>query len=135
MNISSKKILSLFILLTIFLIPSFALGFELTNIDELNDSSLSERSVSFIIRDVMNWLLVLITILSVISFIISGIFFIFGGNNSNQIETAKNWLVYSIIGIVVSLSGYVVINLIYDLSSADMTYQAPPQIEETTEEE
>jgi amino acid transporter len=62
----------------------------------------------------MEWLLIIITVLAVIGFIISGILFI-TASGSGGAEKAKGWLTYSIIGIIVALIGYIVVQLVANL--------------------
>jgi flagellar basal body-associated protein FliL len=57
------------------------------------------------------WLLLILTVIAVIGFIISGFMFIIGDTSGDK-EKAKSWLTYSIIGVIVALIGYIVINLI-----------------------
>jgi hypothetical protein len=122
MNVFTKKFLSFLLIVGFFLTPTIAFSFswDITEIKELEDSKLSNESIQHITKNLMLWLLSLITILSVISFIVSGVYFILGGA-SGQLEVAKNWLKYSIIGLIVALSGYIIINLVYDLSKANIT--------------
>lgn len=125
MNTTTKKILSLTFLITILSIPVFVNSainpYELDNISEIQNTGLSKRSIYNITSALMNWSLGIITFLAVISFVISGIYFITAGANSQRAETAKDWLIYSIIGIVVALIGYIVINLIDNLIKANNT--------------
>lgn len=58
------------------------------------------------------WLLMMFTILAVLAFVISGIMFLTAGANSNNAQRAKDMVTYSIIGIVIGLSGYIIIALI-----------------------
>lgn len=61
------------------------------------------------------WLTYILTIIAVLAFVISGIMFLTSGGNSEQTGRAKEFVKYSIIGIIVSLSGYIIIRLIDDI--------------------
>lgn len=77
-------------------------------------------SVSTVLGEILNWLLKLFTFLSVISFIITGIMFLFSGSNPELREKAKSGIVYSTIGITAGLSGYIIIKTISELLSASI---------------
>lgn len=57
----------------------------------------------------MWWLLALFGMIAVIAFVISGIQYLVSAGNEEMIETAKNNMRYSIVGVLVGLSGMVVI--------------------------
>jgi hypothetical protein len=65
--------------------------------------------------NVLMWLLRIFTILAVLSFIISGIMYLFAGADKNLADKAKSGVNYSIMGIAVALSAYVIIILIDSL--------------------
>ncbi len=77
-------------------------------------TGLESTSIYEIITTVLNWLLLLITVLAVIGFVISGIMFVTAGG-SDRGEDAKKWLTYSIIGIIVALIGYIIVNVVSSL--------------------
>ncbi len=113
MKITIKKVLSLSLLILIMGMPLFAsAGFEFsTDFDELKKSGLSKKSAYDVIVIFMNWLLSLITIIAVIGFIVSGIYFI-TAKGTGKLEEAKSWLTYSIVGIAVALIGYIIVQLV-----------------------
>lgn len=108
-----KKILSLFAALAVFSLPLIA-GAQFDPSRDIGASGLTDTSVYTIIITVMQWLLLILTVVAVVGFIISGFMFIIG-DSSDKKEKAKGWLTYSIIGIVVALVGYIAINLITTL--------------------
>lgn len=114
MKNKTKKISAFTITLILLSIPLFFAHADImgTFAPDNNDSGLSDVRVKYILSGVMNWFLMILTVLAVISFIISGFLFITAGSNSAQVEKAKTWLIYAIIGTVVSLSGYIVLNFI-----------------------
>jgi hypothetical protein len=72
-------------------------------------SGLPSSSVYSIIYNVLFWILGIFGMLAVIGFVISGIMYIASAGNEDSMRKAKNAMVYSIIGVVVALSGLVVI--------------------------
>ncbi len=75
-------------------------------------TGLSATSVSDILVNFMNWLLGIFGFLSVIAFVVSGIQYLTAAGDDDQITTAKRNTKYSIIGIVIALSGFVVFTAI-----------------------
>ena len=69
----------------------------------------SNASVASILINLMKWMLYLFGFLAIIAFVISGIQYLSAAGNMNMIETAKRNMNYSIIGIVVALSGLVIL--------------------------
>ncbi|MCK5080526.1 MAG: hypothetical protein KAQ63_00020 [Candidatus Moranbacteria bacterium] len=73
---------------------------------------LPNASVYDIVDNFLLWILMLFTILSVLAFVVAGVMFLMAGTSTDNTERAKNMIKYSIIGIVVGLSGYIIISLI-----------------------
>jgi hypothetical protein len=79
-----------------------------TNPGTLPDST----SVNDIIIDVINWVLAFLASLSVLMIVVSGIMYITSGGDETRIGSAKKWLTYSIVGLVVALLSYVIVRTI-----------------------
>lgn len=120
MNITTKKLLSFVFVLAIVGLP-FVAGAQLNTKAGAADAGLSETSFYDVIITIMNWLLMIITILAVIGFIISGVYFITAAG-TGKVEDAKHWLTYSIIGIIVALIGYIIVQLVDNLLRGNTTY-------------
>lgn len=60
----------------------------------------------------LNWILGIIGILAVTGIAVSGIMYVTSGGDEKRTETAKNWLLYSIVGLVVALIGYAIVSTI-----------------------
>lgn len=75
-------------------------------------TGLSSAPVTFLIMNLMNWLLAIFGLLAIIAFVISGLQYITATGDEKQAETAKRNATYSIIGIIVALSGFVIIKAI-----------------------
>lgn len=110
LKIWQKNILSFLLLSTFLVVPFLAFG-QFDPSREQGASGLADTSVYEIIKTVMRWLLLILTVVAVIGFIISGLMFIIGGG-SEMVEKAKKWLTFSIVGVIVALIGYIAINLI-----------------------
>lgn len=101
-------------LLSLFFLLAGTIHVKAFNTDlsgDIGDSGLSDSTIYDILLAVMNWLLMIVTVVAVIGFIISGIIFITAGG-AGRAADAKNWLTYSIVGIVVALSGYIILLLV-----------------------
>lgn len=73
---------------------------------------LPEGSIWSIINGMLNWLLGTFAVIGIIGFLISGIMYIISSGDEGMADRAKNGMKYSIIGILVGLSGYVIIQAI-----------------------
>lgn len=118
MNIKLKKILSFLSLATLFILPlsvgaqfDAGSGFNPDNVD--TGQGLSTMTPKEIFNTVIGWLLFILGFLTVLGIIISGIMYVVGGGSTK--ESAKGWLMYSIIGLVVALLGYVIVKIVQSL--------------------
>jgi hypothetical protein len=103
----NKKIVKLLALVLV-LFPSIAFAQW-----ALPDSfGLPGGTIGGIIENIALWILVILGIVGIIGFVISGIMYLLSAGNEGRIETAKKAMVASIIGVVVGLAGYVVIQAI-----------------------
>ena len=66
-------------------------------------------SIYGIINSTMNWLLAILGFLGIIGFVIAGILYLTAAGDEDQIGKAKNAMMYSIIGVIVALLGFVVL--------------------------
>ena len=64
------------------------------------------------IQTVINVLLFIIGVVSVIMIIIGGIRYTISNGDSGQITTAKNTVLYAVIGLVVALLAYAIVNFV-----------------------
>jgi hypothetical protein len=75
-------------------------------------TGLSEKPVVDIVKNVMNWLLAIFGFIAIIGFAISGIQYLTSAGDEKMIETAKRNMKWSIVGVVVALSGFVIIKAV-----------------------
>ena len=72
-----------------------------------------------IFRTITNVLLFLIGAVSVIMLIIGGIRYTVSGGDSTAVTSAKNTILYAVIGIIVALLAYAIVNFVLGSFSAD----------------
>lgn len=84
-------------------------------------TQLPEGSVSGIIKNAMNWLLMIVGFIGVIGFAIAGILYLTAAGEESRIDTAKSAMVYSIVGVVVAILGLVVIRAAESLLGGSST--------------
>ncbi len=67
----------------------------------------------------MDWILGLLGFIAIIGFVISGILYLTAAGNDGQIKTAKEAMKWSIVGVIVALMGYVIVQAVDVWLSAD----------------
>lgn len=77
-----------------------------------DNSQLPENNLRTVIFAILQWLLLIFTFISVGAFVVAGVMFLTSGGNTQQVDTAKNYVKYSIFGVAIGLSGYVIITFI-----------------------
>lgn len=75
-------------------------------------TGLPTSPVSSIIGRTMSWLLAMVGMIAIIAFVISGIQYLTAAGDESQAETAKRTMKFAIIGVVVALSAYTVVQAI-----------------------
>ncbi len=76
------------------------------------ETGLSDKSIKDILTGILTWMLGIVGVIALIGFVISGAQYILASGNERTIETAKRNMIYSIIGVVVVLAGFVIIQAI-----------------------
>ena len=76
------------------------------------ETGLSDLSVKDILANVLSWMLEIVGVVALIAFVISGIQYILASGNEKEAETAKNNMKYAIMGMVVVLGSFVIIQAI-----------------------
>ena len=72
-------------------------------------------SLPDIVGTVVNTMLFIVGVLAVIMIIYSGIRYITAHGDKGQVESAKNTLIYSIVGLVVAIVAYAIVNWVIGL--------------------
>ena len=114
MKILKKVLLSM--VLAGFVLPaaSFAAvsvdsGIYASNASSVEYGNTDNRSILSTIALIINWILGLLAALAVLVIIVAGIMYITSGGDEGKVETAKNWIMYAIIGLIIALLGYVIV--------------------------
>lgn len=71
-----------------------------------------------VFKTITNVLLFLIGAISVIMLIIGGIRYVVSGGDSSAVQSAKNTILYAIVGVVVAILAYAVVNFVTSSFSA-----------------
>lgn len=85
-------------------------GVEMPN---AGDIGLSDSPIEDILVNLLEWLLEIVGVIALIGFVISGVQYITASGNESMMETAKKNLTYSIIGVIVVLGSFVIIQAIH----------------------
>ena len=83
-----------------------------------NPFGLPSGSILGIVAAFAFWLLALFGFIGIIGFVIAGILYLTAAGNETQIDTAKTAMLYSIVGVVVALIGFVIIQAVNRLLNA-----------------
>jgi cytochrome bd-type quinol oxidase subunit 2 len=111
MKLITKHILSFTLIAGIMSLPMLV-GAQWEPTEGLDGSGLNNTEAETLLSTILNVFLGLIAILAVIGFVISGVMYITAGGSSDRVDAAQNWLKYSIIGVVIALIGYIVVNFV-----------------------
>lgn len=74
-----------------------------------------------IFRTITNVLLFILGAISVIMIIIGGLRYVVSGGNSTAVTAAKNTILYAIVGVIVALLAYAIVNFVLDSFTAGGT--------------
>lgn len=72
------------------------------------------KTADSVIQGIINFLLMLAAIISVIVIIVGGFRYSTSGGDANQVTAAKNTILYAVIGLVVSLFAWSIVNFAYE---------------------
>ena len=94
-------------------------GLVRAQFQEPGSTNLPSGSIFNIIENIMNWILGLVGIIGVIGFAIAGILYLTAAGDDDRIKTAKNAMLYAIIGVVVALVGLVALRAVRSMLNAE----------------
>ncbi|NCU42077.1 MAG: hypothetical protein EOM19_05170 [Candidatus Moranbacteria bacterium] len=117
-----KNILFISIFSLLLFVPSFS-SLALTECDEgyelvsgvciPTDTGLPdpdpENPIWKVLDTFLRWILGILGLIAIIAFAVSGIMYLLSAGNENQIDKAKTYMVWSIVGVIVALLGFVII--------------------------
>lgn len=75
-------------------------------------TGLAESTVQEVVTNLLEWLLGIFGFLGIIAFVIAGIFYLTAAGDPEQEKKAKNAMKMGILGVIVGLSGFVLIQAI-----------------------
>jgi hypothetical protein len=78
----------------------------------------STSTPTAILTAIINYALALIGFLGVLGFIIAGIMYLISGGDEKMASSAKSYMINCIIGVIIALLGFVVMNVISSLLGA-----------------
>jgi len=127
-----KKKLASIIILSLFFVVNIFLTFSAIGADSIcgegfeqkggvcfpTNTGLPNTEVKNVISNVMTWLLGIFGFLGIISFVISGIMYLTAAGSVDQEKRAKKAMTMSIIGVIVGISGLVIIYAIDKILNA-----------------
>lgn len=79
-----------------------------------NDNGAAAGSVSTLIRQVINIISVIVGIAAVIMIIVGGLRYITSGGDSSSVTSAKNTILYAIVGLVVVALAQIIVKFVVD---------------------
>lgn len=77
-----------------------------------NQGATGATDIAGVIQKIVGFLLGFVGGLSVLMIVIAGIMYITSGGDEGRVDTAKKWLTYAIIGLVVALLGWVIVKTV-----------------------
>ncbi len=89
--------------------------------DKCNAESVTDQHLRTLPRDadligililIANWLFTILMALAAISIVAAAFIFISSGGDSEKLNTARNWVIYALIGVLVALLAQVLVNFI-----------------------
>ena len=80
--------------------------------DDIDASDTDESTLPAMFQTIINTALYIVGAVSVLMLIYGGIKYTTSGGNTNNVTAAKNTVLYSIVGIVVSISAYAIVQFV-----------------------
>lgn len=73
------------------------------------------NDISQLATKIINWLLLIIGIVSTVMIIYAGVLLVFNAGNESQVKKAKTTIIWAVLGLVVSLCAFAIVNIIQSL--------------------
>lgn len=118
----TKKILSVAVLSLALLFNLKKVAIGAWNPYSVSGFGLPNAGIYSIITNILDWLLTIVGIAGVIGFIISGLMYLVSAGDDTKMKTAKNAMMASIYGIIVALSGVIVLTAVDYMLNADYLF-------------
>ncbi len=78
------------------------------------------QGLECLIANVFTVFITLLGLAGFVMFLVAGVRWLTSGGNSKGIETARNTMTFAVVGLVVALSSFIVINLIADFTGVNV---------------
>lgn len=88
----------------------------------IGGTGLPEASITDIVRNIMLWFLGIVGFIGIIGFVIAGILYLTAAGDEGKMESGKNAMTWSIVGVIVALMGYVIIGAVNNMLSGNHTF-------------
>lgn len=75
-------------------------------------TSATKDNATSMVKNILNVLFVVIGILAVIMIVVGGFRYVISAGNSAQVTAAKNTILYAVVGLVVALLAYAIVNFV-----------------------
>lgn len=82
-----------------------------------NPYGLPQGSILGIVSNLLFWLLAIFSIMGIVGFVIAGIMYLVSAGDDDMINKAKSAMKWSIVGIIVGLSGFLIMQAVSALLS------------------
>jgi len=85
-------------------------------------TGLPDEDLDYIIINIMEWMLAMIGIVGIIGFVIAGVIYLVSAGDDTLIGKAKMAMKYCIVGIIVALMGFVIIQAVDSMLNGYMEF-------------
>ena len=89
----------------------FSLNNAYAAITAPTDTGLPSTTPTTLIANIIKLVMGMIGAIAVLVIVIAGVMYMTSGGDQGRTETAKNWIVYAIVGLVVSIMSYMIVHL------------------------
>lgn len=72
-------------------------------------------TIAGLLVNILQWLLAIFGVLAIIMFVVMGYKYLFAGVDEEQAEQAKAGVTYAVIGIIIALSGYIIVSFLGEI--------------------
>lgn len=88
----------------------------------LSDAKGSSNPIEVVLTNFMKGLLAVVGIIGIIAFAISGIWYLTSAGDDDRMETGKKAMMWSVIGMIIALMGYIIIIAIDTMLRGDSNF-------------